>query len=55
MDYLDLCKALDTGLHGVLVTKMEENGCDGWTTHSESCGQWLDVQVKIGGVGSNAI
>jgi len=30
---LDLCKEFDTVLHGILVTKLEKNEFDGWTTH----------------------
>ena len=31
--YLDLCKVFDTVSHIILVTKLEKNQLDGWTTH----------------------
>lgn len=54
--YLDLYKAFDTGLQDFLVCKLEtwmwwaDHSLDkelfGWP-HSNSCGQWLNIQVEI--------
>jgi len=71
--YLNWCKESDTVLHNILVTKLEkkwiwwmdrslDKESAGWL-HSESGGQWLNVQVEIGdewcslgiGVGTSVI
>ena len=30
--YLNLCKASDTALHNILVSKLKKHGFEGWTT-----------------------
>ncbi|PKU26956.1 rna-directed dna polymerase from mobile element jockey-like [Limosa lapponica baueri] len=50
--YMDWCKAFDTVLRDILVSKLKTQGFDRWTTlwsgwlHSKSCGQWLDTQAE---------